>query len=244
MYTAIIIDDEPLSNEALRLKIEKAARNVEIIGTFHSAKDASQEMQELEPNLVFLDIEMPEHDGFWFLEQFSKRQFEVIITTAHDAYAIKAVRFSAIDFLLKPINLPDLSEAIGRFVQKMEEKSLKTSNLNLAKLNAKFDKIPVPSLRGLQFESINEILYLRSEGNYTMIYLKNGEQIVSSKNIGDYETVLLNLHFFRIHHTSIINLEHLREYLKGEGGSVILIDGTELDVAKRKKKEFLDVIGF
>ena len=244
MKTAIIIDDEPFSNEALQLKIEKVSSNIEIVGTFYTAKDARQQMEDLEPDLVFLDIEMPEHDGFWFLEQFPERQFEVIITTAHDAYAIKAVRFSAIDFLLKPIHVPDLAEAISRFIQKMDAKNLKIGTQSITKLNAKFDKIPVPILRGLQFVHISDILYLRSEGNYTIIYLNNGEQVVSSKNLGDYELVLSYLHFFSIHHSSIINLEHLREYLKGEGGSVILSNGTELDVSKRKKKEFIELIGF
>ncbi len=244
MKTAIIIDDEPLSNEALQLKIEKASAHIKIIGAFHSAKEARKQMADLEPDLVFLDIEMPEHDGFWFLEQFPERQFEVIITTAHDAYAIKAVRFSAIDFLLKPVHVPDLGEAIGRFIQKMEAKNLKSGSQSMAKINAKFDKIPVPTLRGLQFVPISDILYLRSEGNYTLIYLNYTEQIVSSKPLGDYELVLANLHFFRIHHSCIINLEHLREYLKGEGGSVILSNGTELDVSKRKKKEFMELIGF
>jgi two-component system, LytTR family, response regulator len=243
MKTAVIIDDEPLSIEALKLKIARTNTEIEIIESFVSAKEAVEKIEFIDPDLVFLDIEMPELDGFGFLEKIQDRRFEVIITTAHDAYAIKAVRFSAIDFLLKPINIDELQEAIQRFLQKMTAKQVKDKLPN-TKLNAKFDKIPVPTLRGLQFVHIKDILYLSSEGNYTQIYLQNKGQIVSSKSIGDYEAILESLHFFRIHHSTIINLSQIREYLKGEGGSVILTNGTELDVSKRKKKEFLELIGF
>jgi two-component system, LytTR family, response regulator len=243
MKTAIIIDDEPLSVEALKLKIARTETNIEIVAAYFSAKEASKYIEDIDPDLVFLDIEMPELDGFGFLENFSDRRFEVIITTAHDTHAIKAVRFSAIDFLLKPIEIDTLKEAIQRFLMKMQAKSSK-ENFSKPRLNAKFDKIPVPSLRGLQFVEVSEILYLSSEGSYTLIYFQNAEHLVSSKSLGDYEQLLLDLHFFRIHHSTIINVSHIREYLKGEGGSVILSNGTELDVSKRRKKEFLDSIGF
>jgi two-component system, LytTR family, response regulator len=243
MKTAVIIDDEPLSVEALKLKITSAHSEIEILECFFSSKEAIEKIELIDPDLVFLDIEMPELDGFGFLEKIQDRRFEVIITTAHDAYAIKAVRFSAIDFLLKPIHTNELKEAIERFLEKMNAKKVK-DKLPLAKLNAKFDKIPVPTLRGLQFVPIADILYLHSDGNYTQIYLENKEQIVSSKSLGDYELILERLHFFRVHHSTIINLSQIREYLKGEGGSVILSNGTELDVSKRKKKEFLELIGF
>jgi two-component system, LytTR family, response regulator len=243
MKTAIIIDDEPLSIEALKLKIAKANADIEVIESFFSAKEAVNKIEDLDPDLVFLDIEMPELNGFGFLEKIENRRFEVIITTAHDAYAIKAVRFSAIDFLLKPVDTDELKEAIQRFMEKMTAKQIK-DKLPSTKLNAKFDKIPIPTLRGLQFVHIAEILYLASEGNYTQIYLENKDNIVSSKSLGDYEILLESLHFFRIHHSTIINLSQIREYLKGEGGSVILRNGAELDVAKRKKKEFLELIGF
>jgi two-component system, LytTR family, response regulator len=239
---AIIIDDEPASIEALAIKIKRAAPDLEIVGVFNSAIDATEGLKSLQVDLIFLDIEMPEMDGFSFLNQFEKRDFEVIISTAHDEYAIQAVRQSAIDFLLKPVSISELAEAIERAKHKINEKQ-KTDRPSIQKLNAQFDKIPVPSMRGLHFVAVKEILYLMSEGNYTSIFLENKQKIVSSKNLGDYENLLDDLHFFRIHHSTIINLSQIREYLKGEGGSVILTDGTELDVSKRKKKEFLDMLG-
>lgn len=242
MITALIIDDEPASAEALQLKINKASEGVEILKVFNSTKDALSEFDDLLPDVIFLDIEMPEEDGFQFLEHFPDRNFEVIITTAHDEYAIKAVRQSAIDFLLKPVSISELKDAIERLKIKLKTKNREKTSVT--KLNAQFDKIPIPSMRGLQFIKVTDILYLSSDGNYTTIYLSDKQKIVSSKNLGDYESLLNNLHFFRIHHSTIINLSHIKEYLKGEGGSVILIDGTELDVSKRKKKEFLEVIGF
>jgi two-component system, LytTR family, response regulator len=243
MKKAVIIDDEPLSVEALKIKIARTNCDIEIIGAFFSAKEASRHIEDLDPDLVFLDIEMPELDGFGFLEKFYDRRFEVIITTAHDTHAIKAVRFSAIDFLLKPIEVDVLKEAIDRFLLKMNAKDSK-ENLTAPRLNAKFDKIPVPSLRGLQFVVVTDILYLSSEGSYTLIYLNKADHLVSSKPLGDYEQLLSELHFFRIHHSTIINLSHIGEYRKGEGGSVILSNGTELDVSKRRKKDFLNAIGY
>jgi two-component system, LytTR family, response regulator len=243
MITALIIDDEPSSLEALKLKILKVTADIEIIGTFYSAKEAINHIEDLAPDLIFLDIEMPEMDGFSFLEQFPTRNFEVIITTAHDEYAIKAVRQSVIDFLLKPVSISELREAIERVKQKIKAKQ-KNEKSSYQKLNAQFDKIPIPSMRGLLFVPVKEILCLISEGNYTTILIENNQKIVSSRNLGDYEILLENLHFFRIHHSTIINLGQIKEYLKGEGGSVILSDGTELDVSKRKKKEFLELIGF
>jgi two-component system, LytTR family, response regulator len=122
MITAFIIDDEPASIEALRLKIQRASTEIDIIGTFNSAIDATQKIEELAPDLIFLDIEMPEMDGFNFLGQFQSRNFEVIMTTAHDEYAIQAVRQSVIDFLLKPITISELKEAIERAKQKIKAK--------------------------------------------------------------------------------------------------------------------------
>lgn len=243
MITAIIIDDEPASSQALAIKLAKIADDVEILATYNSAKIATKNIEKLQPDLVFLDIEMPEMDGFGFLEQFPSRNFEVIITTAHGEYAIQAVRQSAIDFLLKPINLVELELALDRLRLKISAKA-QNDKIVKTKLNAQFDKIPIPSMRGLLFLPINEILYLLSDGNYSTIFLENGQKIVSSRNLGEYEHLFSELQFFRIHHSCIINLSHVREYLKGEGGSVILTDGTELDVSKRRKKEFMELIGF
>ena len=243
MIKAIIIDDEQASLQALQLKIRRVSSEIEIIETFDSAVKAIEHLENLSPDVIFLDVEMPEMNGFAFLEKFPERDFEVIITTAHDEYAIQALRNSAVDFLLKPVIIEDLSKAIERLSQKIEAKNHNTTH-NFQKLNAQFDKIPVPSLRGIVFVPIREILYLASEGNYTTIYLENRSNIVSSRNIGDYETLLASMGFFRIHHANLINLIHIQEYLRGEGGSVILSNGVELDVSKRKKKEFLDFMKF
>ncbi|GLU51478.1 putative response regulatory protein [Dyadobacter frigoris] len=243
MIKAILIDDEPLSIEALKMKILKASDEIEIIKTYTSASEAMVKIEKLAPDVIFLDVEMPELDGFQFLENFPNRCFEVIISTAHDEYAIQAVRQSALDFLLKPVSVLELSTAIDRLIQKLNAKN-KAGKSSYRMVDAQFDKIPVPSLRGITFVPLTDILYLSSEGNYTMIYLENKQKIVSSRNLGDYEAMMANLNFFRIHHSTVINLWHIREYLRGEGGSVVLKDGTELDVSKRRKKEFMEVIGF
>lgn len=243
MINAVIIDDEKASLMALQLKIEHLNVDVKIIKTFRLAADSVAEIEDLAPDVVFLDVEMPVMNGFAFLNQFPNRTFEVIITTAHDEYAIQALRHSAVDFLLKPVIVDDLKMAIERLFQKIEAKKQST-NTTFQKINAQFDKIPVPSLRGIVFVPIREILYLTSDGNYTTIHLENTTTLVSSRSIGDYENLLHSMGFFRIHHTNLINLIHIKEYLRGEGGSVILSNGIELDVSKRKKKDFLDFLRF
>lgn len=243
MINAVIIDDEKASLMALQLKIEHLKVDVKIIKTFRLAADCVAEIEDLAPDVVFLDVEMPVMNGFAFLNQFPNRTFEVVITTAHDEYAIQALRHSAVDFLLKPVIVDDLKMAIERLFQKIEAKK-QNINTHFQKLNAQFDKIPVPSLRGIIFVPIREILYLTSDGNYTTIHLENTTTLVSSRSIGDYENLLHSMGFFRIHHTNLINLIHIKEYLRGEGGSVILSNGVELDVSKRKKKEFLDFLRF
>ena len=243
MIKAILIDDEPICIEALKMKILKASDEIEVIRTYNSALDAVDKIEKLAPDVIFLDVEMPEMDGFGFLEKFPKRAFEVIISTAHDEYAIQAVRQSALDFLLKPVSVSELSTAISRLIQKLDAKN-KADKTVARKVDAMFDKIPVPSLRGITFVPVKDILYMLSDGNYTMIYLESKQKIVSSRNLGDYEMMLENLNFFRIHHSTLINLAHIKEYMRGEGGSVILTDGSELDVSKRRKKEFMAAIGF
>jgi two-component system LytT family response regulator len=242
MITAVLIDDEPASIEALKIKIRKASEEIEVIATYTSAIEAVEKLEKLAPDVIFLDVEMPEMDGFGLLEKFPDRTFEVIISTAHDEYAIQAVRKSALDFLLKPVSVSELATAIDRLSQKLKAKN-KADKSGSKKVDALFDKIPVPSLRGITFVPVREILYLISEGNYTVIHLEKNQKIVSSRNLGDYEIMMENLNFFRIHHSSLINLAHIREYMRGEGGSVILSDGTELDVSKRRKKEFMEAIG-
>ncbi len=243
MIKAILIDDEASSLEALKIKIQVCNFELTILKVFDSANEAILEIDNLGPDVVFLDIEMPTMDGFAFLENFPGRDFEVIITTAHDEYAIQALRYSAVDFLLKPILISDLKLAIERLSMKIDSKK-SSKTFNLQKINAQFDKIPLPSLRGIVFVPLRSILYLESDGNYTTIHIEDGMKHVSSKNIGDFENFLKNLGFFRIHNSHIINLIHIQEYLKGEGGSIILSNGVELDVSKRKKKEFLDFMKF
>jgi two-component system, LytTR family, response regulator len=243
MIRALIIDDEPASVEALLLKIQKVSSEIEVVRTFYSALEAIDFVDENPIDIIFLDIEMPEMDGFTFLEQFPERTFEVIITTAHNEHAITAVRQSVLDFLLKPISISELSKAIDRLKLKQLAKA-KPENTGSLKINALFDKLPVSSMKGLVFVPVKDILYLESGGNYTTIYIENRPKLVSSRSLGDYEALLSQLNFLRIHHSVLINLAQIREYIRGDGGTVILVNGTELQVAKRKKTQLLEMINF
>ena len=241
--TIIIIDDEQPSREALKIKLKQVAPMAQIIAEYPSAVEAYNQLDKLDAELVFLDVEMPHMDGISFLEKLHERNFEVIITTAHAEYAIKAVRQSALDFLLKPVDIQDLNAALARFLAKKEAKKISNTD-NHSRSIRQFDKIPVPSLRGLSFIPMAEIEYLSSDGGYTNIYLKGQKNILSSKSLGEYESLLEHFDFLRIHHGTIINLHFIKEYLKGEGGSIIMESGAELDVSKRRKKELLQAIGF
>jgi two-component system, LytTR family, response regulator len=240
--TCVIIDDEPLSISALSQKIGFCETKINILETFSSSKLGIEGIKELNPDLVFLDVEMPEMDGFAVLDHFVNRRFEVIFTTAHNEYAIKALRKSAVDFLLKPIDIDELNEALKTTKSKIEKNKIAIELNPPQKNDIQFNKLAVSSVRGLVFVPLKDILYMRSDKNYTTITLSNNENVVTTKTLGEYEPLLEKHAFFRIHHSTIINLEFIKEYLKGEGGTVIMSNNAELDVSRRKKKELMDII--
>jgi len=245
--TAVLIDDESSSRNSLRQKLVTHCPDITIVAECESGEDGIKAIQSHDPDIVFLDVEMPRMNGFVMLQQLEQRSFELIFTTAYDHYAISAIRFSALDYLVKPIEIKTLKEAVERAKEKIQtdlpNQRIETLLHNLIDEKNLHNRIAIPSLEGLQFIDITDIIYLEAESNYSFIYLQNATRITVSKTLKDFEELLPSHTFIRIHHSYIINKNHVRKYLKGEGGQVLMSNGKLLDVARRKKEDFMKAIG-
>ena len=244
MLKAVIIDDEPNAREKMQLLLEKYCRDVTVVASAADAAAGAAAIEQQQPDLVFLDIEMPVLSGFDMLKQLPLINFEIIFTTAHDHYAIKAIKFSALDYLLKPIDLDQLQEAVKKAIDRRKEKNsarqYQTLRENLGKEQASMDQMAIPSQTGMIFIKVQDILHCEADSNYTRIFLSNGQKIVSSRTLKEYEDLLDEQGFIRIHHSHLVNKNHIAEYIKGEGGQVRMKDGTTLTVSRRKKEEVLE----
>lgn len=242
MITTVIIDDEIKSRETLSGILKKYCPEVAIIGEAGNAADGYSLIESLQPQLVFLDVSMPHEDGFELLKRFKTISFAVIFTTAYEQYAIQAIRACALDFLLKPLDITEVRAAIEKATRNLAQKqdniaiAQLLSNLNNKK--SSHNKLAVPTRDGLDFITLEDIIRLEAESNYTIIYLDH-HKLVSTRHLKEYEDILPGGQFFRAHHSHIINLSHVVAYHKGEGGYVKMSDGSTVDIAKRKKKDFL-----
>jgi two-component system, LytTR family, response regulator len=235
---AIIIDDEVSCIESLLAKIELFTPSIKVIKTYILPQEALNDIPKMDLDVIFLDVEMPNINGITFAQKAKLVNTEIIYTTAYQQYAVDAFRVCAFDFLLKPVDRKELVESVEKLNQKLQEKHLKRS-----KLQAKYNKITVHTPKGLQFVAIQNILWIESDNSYTKLYLEEGKPIVTSRSIGDFEEMLAEYDFCRIHHSVIVNLQHIQEYVKGDGGSVILSNGHELDVSRRRKADLMALIG-
>jgi len=240
LLRALIVDDEKQCCETLSNMLQAYCPQVELLGQCSGAEEAKNVFAKLAPDLVFLDVEMPDATGFDLLTQIKPINFEVIFTTAHDQYAIRAIRFSALDFLLKPICREDLEQAVLRAAAKTEKPQRKIDTLlyNINYLNIE-KKIALPSLKGLEFVSIGDIVRCEGENNYTVFHMHDKSKIMVSKTLKEYEDLLEEYHFFRVHQSHLINLRHIKSYTKGENGSITMVDNSIVLVSRRKREEFL-----
>lgn len=237
----LIIDDESNGRDILTALLEKFCPSLEILGTADNAESGRTMIAALKPQLVFLDINMPGQTGFDLLQQIESIDFEVIFVTAHDNYALKAFKFSAIDYILKPIDLDDLKAAVKKAEEKLSlnDKPKERYNEffnNIKNIRNPFDKLGLATRDGLIFIKISEIIRCESDVNYTWFYLEKGEKILASKTLKEFEEMLDEYNFYRIHKSHLVNLSHLKRYIKGEGGSVIMSDNSEVEVSRRNKE--------
>ncbi|MEO5681568.1 MAG: LytTR family DNA-binding domain-containing protein [Chitinophagaceae bacterium] len=248
MLTAIIIDDESSSRNGLKQKLVNYCPEITVIAECENGEEGIRNIEAKKPDIIFLDVEMPRMNGFTMLQQLENRNFELIFITAYDYYAIKAIKFSALDYLVKPVAIEDLKASVAKAVQKRKLTSgnerLELLLQNLMNEKKEQQRIAIPSMDGLQFISMSDIIYLEAQSNYTIIYLRDTYKLTVSKTLKDFEELLPPAVFIRIHHSHIINKNAVEKYIKGEGGQVVMKNGTTLDVARRKKEEFMKAIGF
>lgn len=243
VLTAVIVDDEPNSLNALKNKLSRHCPEVRLMAECASAEEGIRVIEEQHPDIVFLDVEMPRMNGFVLLQRLVHRDFELIFTTAYDQYAIEAIRASALDYLVKPVEVDELKAAVVRAIRKRqlpaEDARIETLLHNLVTENRGAKRIAIPSLEGFQFVDTDNIQYLEAYSNYTVIYLQGNQKITVSRTLKDFEELLPAAIFIRIHHSYIVNKFQVARYIKGEGGQVVMSDGKVLDVARRKKDDFL-----
>jgi Response regulator of the LytR/AlgR family len=245
MLKAVLIDDDQSNLSALSEKISRHCKQVEIIDCCDSPEEGIRVIDKLKPDIVFLDIEMPQMNGFVMLQQLTYRNFELIFVTAYDHYAIKAIRSCALDYLVKPVEIEDLNRAVARAEEKRKQPpSSSQLDLLIAHLQKKQTKLlTIPTSDGLKFIAIEEIIYLEASDNYSTIYLSTSQKILVSRTLKDFEELLPADTFIRIHHSTIVNKFYVDKYIRGEGGQVVMRNGNILDVSKRKKSDFLQAIG-
>lgn len=247
MLKAIIIDDERSSRNALRQKLINHCAEVTVVAECENGEDGITSIETLNPDIIFLDVEMPRMNGFTMLQQLQQHNFEIIFITAYDHYAIKAIKFSALDYLVKPVEIADLKTAVAKVSEKRIKVSsntaLETLLHNLLNREKEQQRIAIPSMEGLQFIETGDIIYLEAQSNYSTFHLTGNKKITVSKTLKDFEDLLPASIFIRIHHSTIININCIEKYIKGEGGQVIMKNGIALDVARRKKEEVLKIIG-
>jgi len=246
MLTAIIIDDELNGRIALKQKLRDYCPAVDVVGEAGNGKEGIELINLHHPQLIFLDIEMPEMDGFEMLISIPVKNFHLVFTTAYDHYAIKAIKYAAFDYLLKPIDIDELKMTIERLIQLprtvLDDKKIETLEQNL--LTKPFlNKIAIPTQDGLLFFDIAHIVHLEAQSNYTVIYFDDQTKLMASRTLKEFEEILPGDIFFRPHNSHIINLNFIKRYLRGDGGQVELKNGTYVLVSRRKKEEFLKVIG-
>lgn len=245
MIRTIIVEDEQQSREVLELMLRKYHDIITVIDSCATPRKALESIKKHNPDLVFLDIEMPAMNGFQMLQKLDNISFRIIFTTAYNKYAINAIKINALDYLLKPIDNEELQKAIQKCKLELDEKNsnLKMNELlkNMRQKSSMDAKLTLSSLDGTRFINMKDIIRLEASGRYTKFHLVNKEVIVASRTLGDFEKTLVANDFFRIHESHIVNLSFIDRFSKGDS-YVLLTDKTELPLARRRKEEFLKII--
>lgn len=242
MITCVIIDDEPKNIRLLQNMLNMLCPDVNVLATETEARVGVELIREVRPQLVFLDVEMPHLNGFEVLKQLEPLSFEVIFVTAFSHYAVDAFEHQATGYITKPVNAEKLQTAVNTAIKRIEEKTINKNLFSLLAQNTRQempDKIPLSTTGGLLFVKLTDIVFCESSGNYTHFFLADEKKIVVSRQLGEYEKLLPENSFIRIHDKYIINLSFIKEYIKGSGGEVVLENRKQLPVAIRRKEEFL-----
>lgn len=247
MYTAVIVEDELFSRELLKKLIDTyCSADIKVVGLASSVEEGIDAIEKYRPDIVFLDVELHTGTGFDILQHFPEPFFEVIFTTAYNHYAIKAIKFSAVDYLLKPIDANELQEAVKKLIEKrksgIDTTALKSLITNLQKPADRAQTITLSTSDGLEFVPLNEIIHIEANGPYSTFFLDDDRKIMVSKNLKEYEMLLKDHQFLRIHNSHIVNIKAVRRMIKTDGGYAIMSNGAQLIISPKKKDEFLQMI--
>ncbi|WP_440135349.1 LytR/AlgR family response regulator transcription factor [Chitinophaga sancti] len=243
---AIIVDDEQHCIDALQTMLAKKCPEVTVVGGVNSVKAAKELIDEVHPDVVFLDVEMPHQNGFELLKLFDKINFDIIFTTAYEQYALKAIKFNALDYLLKPFSVKELQDAVQKCVSRKNVQQAEPGNSpldvflqNMKTLHQTHKKIALPTINGLVFMPVQNIVRCESTGNYTRIFFTDKKNLMVSRPLKEFEELLTDVDFFRVHNSHLINLQQMQSYIQGEGGFALMSDGTQVEVSRRRKADFL-----
>jgi two-component system, LytTR family, response regulator len=245
MIRTVVIEDEEHSRKMLMGMLRENCRAINVVGSADSVTTGLTTIAEQRPELVFLDIELQSETSFEILEKLPEINFELVFTTAFDHYALKAIKFCAIDYLLKPIDLNELRIAVAKAEKRLNREYL-NKNLEVLLNNLKSGsqhnhRIALSTLEGLLFVNVKDIVYCESSGPYTKFIFKEGDKIITSKHLKEYEDLLSGYEFFRIHKSYLVNLQEIKKYIRGEGGQLIMSNGSTLSVSKQRKESFLRI---
>jgi len=240
----ILVDDEADSLETLTLELALFEDKIEIIGAFQDPKEAIKAIQKEQPQLVFLDIEMPHINGLELLRTLQPIDFSVIFTTAYSQFALEAIKMSAIDYLLKPVDEEELAAAIVKVEQQLSapvsQLQIEMLFANMKTNNPAFPKIALPTMEGLQFVEVKQIICCEADSNYTKVILQDGSNILISKTLKEVANKLEGHYFYRAHQTYLVNLMHIKKYVRGKNGYLVMDNGMSIPVARSRKDDFLE----
>jgi len=242
MIKAIIIDDEKKARENLINYLSKYCNDIMVISEADGVNSGLTQITKMKPDIIFLDIRMQDGTGFDLLDRVNKIDFEVIFVTAFDQYAIKAFKFSALDYILKPIDPEELIKAVSKFKKENDFSDIRSKLNTLFENNRELKRIALPSLDGYKFIDISQITRIESDGSYSTVYTANSNKMLVTKLLKDFENMLVSHGFSRVHKSHLINHNFIKDYIKGEGGTIIMEDGTEIDVARRRKPSLLSAL--
>ncbi len=248
MIKVVIIDDEQDAVNSIELIVNDYCPNVEIVGKAYSASEGRKEILKHQPNLVFLDVEMPRGSGFDLLEMMPDRNFEVIFITAYNHFAIRAFKYSAIDYILKPIDIDEFIEAVAKAEKRILENQSSSKNNNGGRYDVLMDnvktpkptKISVPTSEGQVYLDVKDISRIEAEGSYSILYTLSEGKMLVSKNLKEFETTLEDNDFFRTHNSYLINLAYVKKYVIKDGGYILMTDDTMVPLSRRRKEFFLE----
>jgi len=244
MIKTLIIDDEKSSRDTLRGFVKNYCQDIQVIGESESAEQGIDQIKKLQPDLIFLDIELPLGSGFDLLEACKHANFEVIFTTAHDQYALQAIKVCALDYLLKPISAADLINAVAKISERSHSGSSQPQIgafvENISNLNKQLSNIVLPTLDGFIVVKISDIVRCEADKNYTFFIFTNNEKILVSKTLKEFDELLHDMDFIRVHQSHLINASHVQRYIKGSGGYVKMSDDSIIEVSRRKKELLME----